>query len=82
MNLMNTGLKRKLDTLGRVTLPVDIRNTYKLAYEDEVEIYTNEDGIFLKKHNPGCILCGTVYDLVEFKGKKFCRACLKEGANL
>ena len=43
------GLIRKLDNLGRITLPKEFRDTLNINITDKVEIYLLQDGIFIKK---------------------------------
>ena len=71
-----TGIVRKIDELGRVTLPIELRRTLLLNEGDGVEIFTNDkDEIILRKYQPGCISCGGIEGLVEFGGVKLCKAC-------
>jgi len=72
-----TGIVRKLDELGRIVLPIEMRRTFGLAEKDAVEIYVEGDCIILKKHQPNCTLCGESKNLVEYKGKLVCKACIK-----
>ena len=75
--MKSTGIVRKLDELGRIVLPIEMRRTFNLAEKDAVEIYVEGDSIILKKHQPNCLLCGEARNLVEYKGKLFCKACVK-----
>ncbi len=76
--MKSTGIVRKIDELGRVVIPKELRATMNFATKDYMEIYTEEDKIILKKYNPGCFICGSVKDIVEYKGKTICRDCLEE----
>ncbi|MBQ8264236.1 MAG: AbrB/MazE/SpoVT family DNA-binding domain-containing protein [Oscillospiraceae bacterium] len=75
--MKSTGIVRKLDELGRIVLPIEMRRTFNLAEKDAVEIYVEGDSIILKKHQPNCILCGEAKNLVEYKGKLVCKSCVK-----
>lgn len=75
--MKSTGIIRKLDELGRVVLPIEIRRTFNLAEKDAVEIFVEDDRIILKKHQPNCLLCGEDKNLIEFKGKLICKSCAK-----
>ncbi|WP_199615513.1 AbrB/MazE/SpoVT family DNA-binding domain-containing protein [Paenibacillus alkalitolerans] len=77
-----TGIVRKVDNLGRIVLPKELRQTFGIAEGDPLEIFTNGDQIVLKKYAPGCTLCGTVEDLSYVKGKPVCRACVELTARL
>ena len=76
--MKTTGIVRKVDELGRVVLPIELRRTLEIAEKDPLEIYVEGDSIILRKHSERCIFCGSGADLVEFKGKLVCRKCLEE----
>ena len=71
-----TGIVRKVDELGRIVLPIELRRTLGIEIRDPLEIYVNEDTVLLKKYAPACILCGETDDLIEYRGKKICRKCI------
>lgn len=75
-----TGIVRKVDNLGRMVLPKELRETRNIeAGKTPMEIYVDDDGsIILKKYEPGCTFCDSVDDVVEFKGKKVCGGCRRE----
>ena len=75
--MKSTGIVRKLDELGRIVLPIEMRRTFNLAEKDAVEIYVEGDTIILKKHQPNCILCGESKNLIDYKGKLVCKSCVK-----
>jgi len=75
--MKSTGIIRKLDELGRIVLPIEMRRSFNLAEKDAVEIYVEGDSIILRKHQPNCLVCGESKNLVEYKGKLFCRGCVK-----
>lgn len=56
--MKSTGIVRKLDELGRVVLPIELRRTMDLNIHDTVEIFVEDDKIILKKYHPACIFCG------------------------
>lgn len=69
---------RKIDQIGRVVLPKNIRDAYDLTKEgDEVEIIDTGEGILLKRHTPECTFCGNKEDLIDHMGKAICKDCLK-----
>lgn len=74
--MKSTGIVRKIDELGRIVLPIELRRTFNLDDRDAVEIYTDGDMIVLKKFQRSCIFCGESEELVELKGKNVCPACL------
>lgn len=72
-----TGIIRRLDDLGRIVLPIELRRSFGLNEHDRVEISVEEDRIVLKKYEPNCVLCGETMDLREFQGKLLCRKCIR-----
>ena len=73
-----TGIVRKVDELGRIVLPVELRRSLGIEVKDPLEIYVDGESIMLKKYSPACILCGESDNLVEYKDKKICRKCIKK----
>ena len=72
-----TGIVRQLDDVGRVVLPKELREIFDMRNKDSVEIFTTEEGIFIKKYNPGCDLCGKFRGIKIYHGKKICIECQK-----
>lgn len=72
-----TGIVRKVDELGRIVLPIELRRTLGIEVRDPIEIYVDEEKILLKKNAPACIICGENDDLLEYKEKKICRKCIE-----
>ncbi len=78
MDLKSTGIVRKVDELGRIVLPIELRRTLGIDQKDALEIYVDETTIMLKKYEPACIFCGSADGVEEFKGKCVCEQCRKE----
>jgi transcriptional pleiotropic regulator of transition state genes len=76
--MKSTGIVRNVDDLGRIVLPIEIRRTFDLAVKDQVEIYTDNDMIILKKFQRNCIFCKSPEDITEYKGKAVCAKCMAE----
>jgi transcriptional pleiotropic regulator of transition state genes len=76
--MKSTGIVRKVDPLGRIVIPIELRKTFNVNEGDPLEIFTDGDTIVLKKYQPACIFCGEADDVVNYKGKKICKKCLKE----
>ena len=72
------GIIRRLDELGRVVIPVELRRALDLGFRDSVEIAAEGESIVIRKHRPYCLLCGNSAELIEFSGRKICRRCLDE----
>ena len=79
--MKSTGIVRKVDELGRVVLPIELRRTLDIAEKDALEIYVDENMVVLKKYEPCCIFCQNAKDIFVFKGKNICPACIKELQN-
>lgn len=75
--MKSTGIVRKVDELGRIVLPVELRRTLDIAERDEVEIYLDDDKVILKKYEPSCVFCAGVRNLVNYHGKNVCMDCIQ-----
>ena len=75
--MKSTGIVRKVDELGRIVLPIELRRTLNIAEKDSLEIYVDEDAIILRKYQPACIFCDNAKDIVNYKGKNICPECIK-----
>ena len=80
--MKSTGIVRKVDELGRVVLPIELRRTLDIELRNPLEIYVDGDMVILKKYAPACIFCGEAKEAVDFKGKIICRDCLKDIATI
>lgn len=76
--MKSTGIVRKVDELGRIVLPIELRRTMGIDVKDSLEIYVDGDSIILRKYETSCIFCGNAKDIVNFKGKNVCSACARE----
>lgn len=76
--MKTTGIVRKVDELGRLVLPVELRRTLGIDVKDQIEILIEGNKIVLKKHEDSCIFCGGKDNLVSYAGKNVCRYCIKE----
>lgn len=76
--MKTTGIVRKLDELGRITLPIELRRTLGVSDKDALEISVEDDKIILNKYEPACIFTGEKEDLVEFCGKKISKKSIIE----
>lgn len=78
--MKSTGIVRKVDELGRIVLPIELRRTLDIDVKDALEIYVDGSQIVLKKYEPACIFCGNAKDIIHFKGKNMCKTCMAEMA--
>jgi transcriptional pleiotropic regulator of transition state genes len=73
--MKTTGIVRKVDELGRIVLPIELRRTLDIKIKDPIEIYVSDDKIILSKYEPACIFCGKNDDVFSFSNKNICKAC-------
>ncbi len=76
--MKSTGIVRKVDELGRIVLPIELRRTLDIAERDSLEIYVEGSSIILKKYEPACIFCGDAKDVINYKGRNLCKNCLED----
>ncbi len=75
--MKSTGIVRKVDELGRIVLPIELRRVLDIEVRDELEIYMENDRIILQKYEPTCVFCASARDLTEHKGKNVCQTCIQ-----
>ena len=73
--MKSTGIIRKMDELGRVVIPIEIRNQFGIAEKDPMEIYVDGSNIVLKKYEPNFIFCGNTKNLIDYNNKLICEEC-------
>ena len=76
--MKSTGIVRKVDELGRIVLPIEMRRTLDIGEKDALEIYVEGSSVILKKYKPSCVFCDATKDITVLKGKNICPKCLKE----
>ncbi len=74
--MKSTGIVRKVDELGRIVIPMELRKSMDIKERDPLEIFTDGDRIVLKKYSNSCVFCGEGEDVVDFNDKCICPACL------
>jgi transcriptional pleiotropic regulator of transition state genes len=74
----STGIVRKVDELGRVVIPIELRRTLGIGEKDSLEIYVDGERIMLKKYEPACIFCNNVENTVVYNNKIVCRECIDD----
>lgn len=74
--MKSTGIIRKVDDLGRIVLPIELRRVLDIAERDELEIFMENDRIILQKYEPACIFCTSSRNLVMYQGKNVCKECI------
>ena len=76
--MKTTGIVRKVDELGRIVIPKEMRDKMGINCGDPIEIYVEADKIILEKYENCCSICGSLEELKSFKGRNFCKSCLNE----
>lgn len=80
--MKSTGIIRRVDELGRVVIPIEIRNQFNIIEKDPIEIYVDGSSIILKKFEPNCIFCGNNQDLLSYHDKLICADCANKIGSL
>lgn len=75
--MKTTGIVRKVDELGRIVLPIEMRRTLDIAEKDALEIYVEGESIILRKYQAACVFCDSVKDIISFKGRNVCADCIE-----
>lgn len=75
--MKSTGIVRKVDELGRIVLPIELRRTLGIEEKDRIEIFVDGESIILRKYQPACIFCDNAKDIINYKGKNICTDCIR-----
>ena len=75
--MKSTGIVRKVDELGRIVLPIELRRTLGIEEKDRIEIFVDGEPIILRKYQPACIFCDNAKDIINYKGKNICPDCIR-----
>ena len=73
--MKTTGIVRKIDDLGRMVIPIELRKTMNINKKDPMEIFVDDDKIILRKYEPACIFCDSADNTIEFEGRTICGSC-------
>ena len=76
--MKSTGMARKVDDLGRVVVPAELRNSFGIREGDYLDISVEDDRIILVKREDACVFCRAADDLKEFRGRVICASCIGE----
>ena len=75
--MKSTGIVKKVDELGRIVLPIELRRTLGIEEKDRIEIFVDGESIILRKYQPACIFCDNAKDIINYKGKNICPDCIR-----
>ena len=73
--MKSTGIVRKIDDLGRIVLPIELRRVLDIDKDSSLEICVDSDSIVLKKYQPACIFCGSSDGVAQYQGRNICAKC-------
>ena len=75
--MKSTGIVRRVDELGRIVLPIELRRTLDIAEKDSLEIYMEGDAVIIRKYQPACVFCDSAKEIVSDRGKNVCSDCIR-----
>lgn len=76
--MKSTGIVRKIDELGRVVIPIELRRTLGINVKDGLEIFTDNNTIILRSYKPLCYICGSSGEYKTINNKQICLGCIKQ----
>lgn len=71
-----------INKLGRVVIPARMRKKLGLKENTPVEIFFSDGAVHIQRHHAACIICQSIVDVTEFKGKPICTNCILSSAKL
>ena len=75
--MKSLGIVRRIDHVGRIVLPKELRRLFDLEdNKDSLEIFVEDDKIILKKYEPACVFCNSADNVIDYMGKKVCKDCI------
>lgn len=80
--MKSTGIVRKVDELGRIVIPMELRNKLKIGEKDPIEIYVDGNSVILKKLEESCIFCNSKKDIIKYKNRPICNKCMNSIKNI
>ncbi len=79
----DTGIVRRIDDLGRVVIPMELRKTLGIRVKDPLAIFVEGDRIILQKHRDACAICGdTDAPMSVLRDRPVCESCLAAAKKL
>ncbi|MCA1839210.1 MAG: AbrB/MazE/SpoVT family DNA-binding domain-containing protein [Actinomycetota bacterium] len=76
--MRDTGLSRKIDDLGRIVLPSEIRKSFGIREGDLLDISVENERVILSLQHSSCVFCNSTTDLKEFQTKMICATCIQD----
>jgi AbrB family transcriptional regulator, transcriptional pleiotropic regulator of transition state genes len=76
--MKSTGVVRKIDELGRIVLPSEIRRVFGIREGDELDISVDGERVILQKRQDVCLFCGAENPTVVYRERRVCENCAGE----
>ncbi|MGB4593618.1 MAG: AbrB/MazE/SpoVT family DNA-binding domain-containing protein [Coriobacteriia bacterium] len=74
--MSDTGIVRRVDDLGRIVIPMELRRTLGINVKDPISISVEGDRVILEKYRDACVICGNQENISEIKGRNVCADCV------
>jgi transcriptional pleiotropic regulator of transition state genes len=78
ISMNDTGIVRRVDDLGRIVIPMELRRTLGIHVKDPLSISVDGERIILEKYRESCVICGSEERVRPVKGRTVCEACVAE----
>lgn len=76
--MKDTGVVRKIDPLGRLVIPIEVRRELGLNENEPVEMYVENKRVIIEKYNPSCLICGETENVKKINEKSICDSCINK----
>ena len=76
--MSDTGIVRRVDDLGRIVIPMELRRTLGIHVKDPISISVEGERIILEKYRASCVICGAEEDVHTVKDRAVCADCIAE----
>ena len=76
--MSDTGIVRRVDDLGRVVIPMELRRTLGINVKDPMSITVEGERVILEKYHEACVICGSKDDIADVKGRPLCAVCVAD----
>jgi AbrB family transcriptional regulator, transcriptional pleiotropic regulator of transition state genes len=78
--MKSTGIVRRIDGLGRIVMPKELRMALNINAQDQLEFFVNDAEIIVRKRKDACELCDSMNDVLTFESHSVCCGCMKRMA--
>lgn len=76
--MKSSGIVRRMDPLGRLVVPKEIRKVLNINPQDPFEIYVDNNTIVLRKYEPACFFCNETENVINYHGYNICKNCIEK----